>query len=106
MMFDFSSYYNLVDAIAYFVASTIPIYFVIKLDKNKQDIKNKRLRNVTILLVVFVLIQGFYHIVSIMGWKIWAKGMMEPLSIIALIFFGFAYLMETIREKNTNKSRI
>ena len=106
MTSDFSSYYNLVDAIAYFIAAIIPIYFFVKLDKNKQDTKNKRLRNITLLLVVFILIQGFYHIASILGWKIWAKGVMEPLSIIALISFGFAYLIEIMRERNTNKSRI
>ena len=103
---DFSSYYNLVDAIAYFVAATIPIYFIIKLDKNKKDIKNKNLRNITLLLVAFILIQGFYHIISILGWKGWAKGVVEPLSIIALIFFGFTYLIEIMREKKISRSRI
>lgn len=108
-MSEFSFYYNLVDAIAYFIASTIPIYFILKLNKNKRDNKNKRLKDITIFLVAFVLIQGIYHIASIFGLNMWAKGVIEPLSIIALIFFGLIYLLEMIREKrlaNQEKDKI
>lgn len=104
-MSEFSYYYNLVDAIAYFIAALIPIYFILRLYKNKGDKKNNRLINITTLLVVFVLIQGIYHIISIFGLNVWAKGVIEPLSIIALIFFGFIYLLEIIIEKKTYHSR-
>lgn len=105
-MSEFSSYYNLVDAIAYFVAAIIPIYFFQKLDNNKTDIKNRRLRTITIFLTAFILVQGIYHITNILELNFIAKGILEPLSIIALIFFGILFLVEIIREKKTHKSSV
>ena len=105
MVSEISSYYNLVDAIAYFVAATIPIYFIQKFDQNKTDKKSKRLKNLTILLVVFIIVQGIYHIINIFELKTWSKEVLEPLSIVALIFFGILYLVEIIREKKINKSK-
>lgn len=97
-MLETSIYYNFIDAFVYFVAAAIPLYFIMRLDKDGDD-KNKRLRRLTIMLFGFVLLQGIYHILSIFGSKIITKGIIEPLSFVAMFFFGLLYLMELLREK-------
>ncbi len=104
-MNDSSFYYNLVDAVVYFVAATIPIFFIKRLDRKRND-KNKHLLNITILLVIFILVQGIYHIFSIMGFKLLTKGIMEPLSIAALLSFAAIYFVGTLREKKLHRSKV
>ena len=44
------------------------------------------------------MIHGFYHVTGFLGFKFVAEGILEPLSILILIFFGMMYL-NTIRTK-------
>jgi intracellular septation protein A len=87
-------YYNLLDAIVYFIAATVPVYFILKSN-------NKHLRNITIALVSFILLQGVYHIAGTIGFKLLAKGFLEPSSIIVLLLFGVIYLLSVLREKRS-----
>ena len=82
---------HLISMIFIFVASVIPIYLILGL-------KNSPLRRLTIVLTVFILIHGFYHVTGFLGLNFVAEGILEPLSILILIFFGMMYL-NTIRTK-------
>jgi len=39
------------------------------------------------VLVGFILVQVFYHIAAIIGFRLLAKGFLEPLSMAALFLF-------------------
>jgi hypothetical protein len=96
-------YYNFIESIAYFIASIIPIYFLLKSKNNdNNNNNNKYLENISIVLVSFIMIQGVYHIAGIMEYKQLAKGILEPLSILVLLFFGLIYLWYVMREKKLN----
>ena len=86
-------YYNLIQALVYFIAATVPVYFILKLKNTNNDNDKKHLRNMTILLVSFILIQGVYHFAGTIGLKLFAKGLLEPLSIMVLLSFGILYLI-------------
>jgi hypothetical protein len=43
--------------------------------------------------------QGFYDTASFFGYKLLAKGVLEPLSFGILIFFGSIYLINKISVK-------
>ena len=79
-------YYHLIDAIVYLIAAAIPMYFILKSKKSVDN--NNHLLRLTIVLVGFILIQVFYHIAGITGFRLLAKGLLEPLSMGALLFFG------------------
>jgi len=96
-------YYNLVQAVVYFIAATVPVYFILKL-KNTNNYNGKRhLRNMTILLVSFILIQGVYHFAGTIGFKLFAKGLLEPLSIMVLVSFGIVYLIGVLKERRLHE---
>jgi uncharacterized membrane protein len=82
-------YYNLIQSIAYFIAAIVPIYFIIKSRKNKDD--RKPFEKISIILVGFVLIQGVYHGLGMFGLKLLSKGFLEPSSIIALLLFSIIF---------------
>jgi hypothetical protein len=84
-------------SIVYFIAAIIPIYltFVVK-RKIGNDDNHFRL---TTVFASFVLTQGFYHTASIFGYKLLAKGVLEPLSFGILIFFGSIYLISKTSAK-------
>ena len=90
-------YYNLIDAIAYLVAAIIPAYFILK-SRNSIN-NNNNLRKLTIILIGFILLQVIYHIVGALGFKLLAKGFLEPLSMAALLLFGVMYLISTLKTK-------
>ena len=92
-------YYNLVQAVVYFIAATVPVYFILKLKNTNNDNDKKHLRNMTILLVSFILIQGVYHFAGTMGFRLFAKGLLEPLSIMVLVSFGILYLIGVLKER-------
>ena len=94
-------YYNLIDAIVYLIAAIIPAYFILKSRKsiNNNDNNNYYFRKLTMVLVGFTLIQVFYHIAAIIGFRSLAKGFLEPLSMAALLFFGVIYLVSTWKIK-------
>jgi len=92
-----SQYYNLIDAIVYLVAAIIPAYFILK-SRNSIN-NNNHLTKLTIILIGFILMQVFYHIVGTLGFKLLAKGFLEPLSMVALLLFGVMYLISTFKAK-------
>jgi hypothetical protein len=96
-------YYNLIQAVVYFIAATVPVYFILKLKNANNDNDKKHLRNMTILLVSFILIQGVYHIAGIIGFRLLAKGLLEPLSIMILLSFGIFYLIGVLKERRLHE---
>jgi len=92
-------YYNLIQSIAYFIAAIVPIYFILKSRKNKDN--RKSFENISILLIGFILIQGVYHILGMFGLKLLSKGFLEPLSIIILLLFGLTYFLYTKKERKS-----
>ena len=93
-----NQYYNLIDAIVYLVAAVIPAYFLLKSRKSINN-DNDNFRKLTVVLVGFILVQVFYHIAAIIGFRLLAKGFLEPLSMAALLFFGVIYLISTWKIK-------
>jgi lipopolysaccharide export LptBFGC system permease protein LptF len=87
-------YYNLIDAIVYLIAAIIPAYFILKSRKSINN-NNNYFRKLTMVLVGFILVQVIYHIAAIIGFRLLAKGFLEPLSMAALLFFGIMYIMST-----------
>jgi hypothetical protein len=93
-------YYNLIQSVAYFIAAIVPVYFVLKSRKNND---RKSFENISILFVGFILIQGVYHLFGVFGFKLLAKGFLEPLSIVVLLLFGLTYLRYTKNERKSYK---
>lgn len=87
-----------IQSIVYFIAAIIPIYLTF-IAKTKIGNDDKHFKRLTIVFASFVLMQGFYHIASFFGYKLLAKGVLEPLSFGILIFFGSMYLINKIRTK-------
>ena len=56
------------------------------------------------ILVGFILMQVFYHIAAIIGFRLLAKGFLEPLSMAALLLFGVMYLIRYVEDKKTTKA--
>jgi hypothetical protein len=85
-------------SIVYFIAAAIPIYlaFIAKIKMGNDD---KHFKRLTIVFTSFILMQGFYHVASLSGYKLLAKGVLEPLSFGILIFFGSIYLINKTRAK-------
>ena len=98
-------YYNLIQAVVYFIAATVPVYFILKLKNTNNDNDNgkRHLRNMTILLVSFILIQGVYHFAGTIGFRLFAKGLLEPLSIMVLLSFGILYLIGVLKERRLHE---
>jgi hypothetical protein len=94
-------YYNLIQSVAYFIAAIVPVYFVLKSRKNNDD--RKSFENISILFVGFILIQGVYHLFGVFGFKLLAKGFLEPLSIVVLLLFGLTYLWYTKKDRKSYK---
>ena len=92
-----SLYYHLIDAIVYLIAAAIPVYFILKSRKSIGN--NKYLLRLTIVLVIFILIQIFYHTSEIAGFKLLAKGFLEPMSMGALLSFGVIYIISVWNTK-------
>jgi Ca2+/Na+ antiporter len=99
-----TQYYNLIDAIVYLAAAIIPAYFILKSRKSIND-NNSHLRKLTIILVGFILMQVFYHIAVIIGFRLLAKGFLEPLSMAALLLFGVMYLISTWKTRKQQKQQ-
>jgi hypothetical protein len=89
-------YYHLIDAIVYLIAAAIPAYFILK---SRKSTDNNHLLKLTIILVGFILIQVFYHIAGVAGFRLLAKGFLEPLSMALLLFFGVIYIISIWKAK-------
>ena len=77
--------FHFFNAIAVFVAAAVPIYLTVKL-------KNPNLKKLSLFLGIFVIIHGIYDAVGSLGNVVLAKGVLDPLSVMALLGFGLLYL--------------
>ncbi|MFZ0327610.1 MAG: hypothetical protein WBP64_06795 [Nitrososphaeraceae archaeon] len=104
-MISTSSDLQISQAIVYFIAAAIPIYFIYILkerkidDTNNNKSKYKHFRLLSIVLAGFVLLQGFYHLIGALGFMLLAKGVLEPLSFGILLFFGGIYFTSRSKTK-------
>ena len=88
---------SIVQSIVYFIAAPIPVYltFILK----KYNTRDNHLRNLTLALAGFVIMQGIYHFVGAIGLNSLAKGILEPISFGILLLFGLVYLFNRSRDK-------
>jgi hypothetical protein len=93
-------YYHLIDAVAYFASSAVPIYFLAK----SRNSSGNPLRTVMLMLAGFVLIQGTYHVLGMAGMTLLSKGVLEPLSAAIMFSAAIAYLIT--RRKMTKQERV
>ena len=104
-----TQFYNIIDASVYLVAAIIPAYFLLKsrnsINNNHNNNNNNHLKILTIILIGFILMQVFYHIVGSLGFRLLAKGFLEPLSMAALLLFGVMYLIATVRTKKKKQQQ-
>ena len=75
---------NIINSIAIFFASVIPIYLSYHLKGN--------LRKLTILVGIFAIVHASYHASEVFGFEEIAENVIEPLSVLVLVIFGFWYL--------------
>jgi cytochrome bd-type quinol oxidase subunit 2 len=97
-------YYHLIDVSVYLIAAAIPIYFILK-SRKSIDNNNNHLLKLTIVLVGFILIEVLYHIAGIAGFRLLAKGLLEPLSMAALLFFGIIYVISIWKTKRQRQQQ-
>jgi len=81
--------YHFIDAIFYFAAVVVPTYFILK--SRNQKIGSNLLVKLMILLASFMLIQFIYHVAGMLDLKILSKGILEPLSAVAMTIFAIFY---------------
>jgi Ca2+/Na+ antiporter len=96
-------YYHLIDAIVYLIAAAIPIYFILKSRKSIDS--NNHLLRLTTALVGFIFIQVLYHIAGIAGFRLLAKGFLEPLSMALLLLFGIIYIISIWNTKRQRQQQ-
>ena len=99
-----SQYYNIIDAIVYLIAAIIPAYFILK-SRNSINNNDNHLRKLTIILVGFILLQVLYHVIGTFGFRLLAKGFLEPLSMVAFLLFGIMYLLSTLKTKKQQQQQ-
>src|SRR5919197_2091329 len=99
-----SLYYHLIDAIVYLIAAAIPVYFILK-SRKSIDNRNNHLLRLTTVLVGFILIQVLYHIAGIAGFRLLAKGFIEPLSMAVLLVFGIIYIISIWKTKRQRQQQ-
>jgi Ca2+/Na+ antiporter len=99
-----SLYYHLIDTIVYLIAAAIPVYFILN-SRKSIDNNDNHLLILTIVLVGFILIQVFYHVMGIAGLRLLAKGFLEPLSMAALLLFGIIYIITIWKTKRQRQQQ-
>ncbi|MDH3502361.1 MAG: hypothetical protein OEL69_07640 [Nitrosopumilus sp.] len=75
---------NIINSIAIFFASVVPIYLSYHLKGNLQKL--------TILVGIFSIVHAIYHTTEIFGFEDVAEDIFEPVSVLVLVIFGFWYL--------------
>ena len=75
---------HLISAAFIFVAAIVPLYLSFRL-------KN-RLKKLSVVLSIFILIHGFYHVFGSLGYYFLANSIFEPISAAMLVAFGMMYL--------------
>ena len=86
---------HLISTIAIFSSAIIPIYISINIKAGNK----LRIRAITIMLTIFIIIHGVYHIFALFGYSLIAEGFFEPLSATILVLF--AILMVRILYPNS-----
>jgi len=76
--------FDVVSAILILAAAAIPIYFSFKL--------RNYFRSLMVMLSIFTLIHGAYHIFDVTGYDDLGENIVEPASYAILIIFGAYYL--------------
>jgi hypothetical protein len=79
---------HFLSAIIILIAIAIPIYIAIQLRHSN----NRRLRNLIVVLSIFIAVHGVYHIADFFGFSLLAEWFFEPISVSILILFGLLYL--------------
>ena len=100
---------QITQSIVYFIAAAIPIYLTHILKKRtdgNNNNNNKHFKVLTIILAGFVLMQAIYHAIGALGFSLLAKGILEPLSFVILLFFGVIYLVSKIRTKSEEEVKV
>jgi hypothetical protein len=80
----------------YLIAAAIPIYLTHILKKRDDGSDNHNFKLLTTILASFVLMQGFYHIMGAFGFRLFAKGVLDPLSFGILLLFRAIYFINKI----------
>ena len=94
--------YHLIDAIFYFVAFVVPIYFIVK--SRNEKFGSDLLVKLMILIASFMLIQFIYHVAGMYDLKILSKGILEPLSAVAMTIFAIYYFFSIKKISSEEKS--
>ncbi|MFZ0252260.1 MAG: hypothetical protein WAL28_00495 [Nitrososphaeraceae archaeon] len=91
-MFD-ENLIHLASGVIMFAAAIVPIYLSLRLKSN--------LRILTVLLSLFILIHGLYHLAYFAGEEVLGEGLFRTISIVVLIIFGgaFIYMDRSKKEK-------
>lgn len=110
-MISISTEIQIAQSVVYFIAAAIPIYLTRILKKrtdrnNNNNNNNKYFMMLTIILAGFVLMQGIYHAIGALGFSLLAKGVLEPLSFVILLFFGIIFLVSKIKTKNEKEVKV
>ena len=79
------SYLHLLSGIAFFSGSILLAYFSVK--------SKGRIRQLAVVFLIFTIIHSFYHVAYYFGYELLSEGLLEPVSIIILIFFGIFYIL-------------
>jgi hypothetical protein len=79
------TYLHLISGLAFFLGSVVLFYFSIK--------STGRIRLLAIIFLVFTIVHSLYHVTSSLDQELLSEGLLEPLSVIILILFGFSYLI-------------
>ena len=88
---------HLVSTITVFCAAVIPLYLSLKL--------TNKLRILTILLSIFIIIHGVYHLAYYYGLELLAEGLFRTISIAVLIIFGIVFFQSIKQRKDEIKAR-
>jgi hypothetical protein len=75
---------NLVSALFIFASAAVPLFLSTKLKGPA--------RKLTIILSVFIIIHGFFHVCVILNFVLLGQGFLSPLSVLVLAYFGVTYL--------------
>jgi hypothetical protein len=96
------SEYHLIDAVAYFIAAAVPIYFLV-ISRNSM---NNPLKKVMMILAGFVIAQGIYHVFGVLGQSLLSKAVLEPLSavVLALTALAYAFTRKTMVKQGVDSS--
>jgi len=79
-----------------FSAALVPIYFSFSLSKEYKIL--------SIVLSLFIIIHGLYHITEYLGKEILADSLLSPLSILILIMFGILLFVNVHKKKDVIKT--